>query len=118
MFTHLRHEESFIYLQEAKRALKPGGLVIFSFLDFTEPAHWEIFAEDVRNARQQRPVVQFMDRSALPIWAERLDLELVEIRGAADAFIPLSREVTTEDGRRISGLASLGQAICVLRKPR
>lgn len=118
VFTHLRHEESFIYLQEAKRVLKPGGVAVFSFLDFTEPAHWEIFAVDVRHARQERPVMQFMDRNSLPIWAGHLDLDVVDIRGASEAFIPLSRTVTTEDGRSISGPAALGQAICVLRKRR
>ena len=33
VFTHLLHEESFIYLEDFKRVLKPGGSVVFSFLE-------------------------------------------------------------------------------------
>src|SRR4051812_14631544 len=32
VFTHLSHEDSYRYLCEAKRVLKPGGKIVFSFL--------------------------------------------------------------------------------------
>ena len=32
VFTHLVHEETFEYLREARRVLKPGGKIVFSFL--------------------------------------------------------------------------------------
>ena len=43
VFTHLLHEQTYVYLQEAKRVLKPGGRIIFSFLDFSIPSHWAVF---------------------------------------------------------------------------
>ena len=43
VFTHLLHEESYVYLREAKRVLKPGGKIALSFLDFQLESHWKIF---------------------------------------------------------------------------
>ena len=34
LFTHLLHEETFIYLRDMLRVLKPGGMLAFSFLEF------------------------------------------------------------------------------------
>lgn len=39
VFTHLYPAESYIYTRDAFRALKPGGKMIFSFLELEEPAH-------------------------------------------------------------------------------
>lgn len=105
VLTHLLHEQSYWYLEEARRVLKPGGRIVFSFLEFSEPGHWQVFAETLAatKARQIFPLNVFIDRDALPVWAERLGMELVEIRGAAEAVVP--------EG-------NLGQAVCVLQKPR
>ena len=35
VLTHLLHEESFVYLREARRVLKPGGKIVLSCLDFS-----------------------------------------------------------------------------------
>lgn len=43
VLTHLLHEQSYWYLEEAIRVLKPGGKIVVSFLDFDEPAHWPVF---------------------------------------------------------------------------
>ncbi|NBW95850.1 MAG: methyltransferase domain-containing protein, partial [Planctomycetia bacterium] len=43
LFTHLLHEESYVYLQESFRVLKPGGKVVMSFLEFAAPSHWNVF---------------------------------------------------------------------------
>jgi ubiquinone/menaquinone biosynthesis C-methylase UbiE len=37
VFTHLYHEENFAYLRDARRILRPGGRMIFSFLEFANP---------------------------------------------------------------------------------
>jgi ubiquinone/menaquinone biosynthesis C-methylase UbiE len=37
VLTHLLHEQSFRYLEEARRVLKPTGRIIFSFLEFGAP---------------------------------------------------------------------------------
>ena len=104
VLTHLLHEQGYWYLEEAKRALKPGGRIVFSFLEFTEPGHWQVFADALAatRARQIFPLNIFIDRDALPVWASHLGLEVVDIRGAAEAVV---------------AEGNLGQAICVLQKP-
>lgn len=103
VFTHLLHEQSYWYLQEAQRVLKPGGLVVFSTLEFGEPAHWRTFIETVNLSRAQAdaPLNVFLGREIIPIWAAALGLEVVDLQ-PADALI-------TPRGH-------LGQAVCVLRK--
>lgn len=55
VFTHLQHDESFLYLQDARRALKPGGVFVFSFLEFTAKSHWSVFESTVSNRRAKTP---------------------------------------------------------------
>ncbi len=47
LFTHLLPEESFVYMRDAHRALKPGGRLIFSFLEVDQEKHWNIFMSRV-----------------------------------------------------------------------
>lgn len=120
VLTHLRHEESFIYLMEARRALKPGGTIVLTFLDFAERAHWTIFERYVETIRAgQRPmhVDQFMDRRMLEVWSEQLGLQLLHMFSGSEEYIALSQEIVRDDGRRVSGRMSLGQSVCVLQKP-
>ena len=104
VLTHLLHEHSYWYLDEAKRVLKPGGKILFSFLEFTQSEHWSVFMETVQAAQlsQSHPLSVFIDRSAIPIWAQSLGLHVDEIRGGGDSIVP-------------SG--ALGQSLCVLTRP-
>lgn len=103
LFTHLLQAESHAYLEEATRVLKPGGKVVFSFLEFAEPAHWGIFEQTKANAREAGGdhLNMFMERSAIDIWAARLGLDVERYYDSSATW---------------SGHA-LGQAIAVLRKP-
>jgi SAM-dependent methyltransferase len=104
VLTHLLHEQSYWYLEEARRVLKPGGRIIFSFLEFKEPHHWRAFHETIDGAKHNvdTHLNVFMDRDWIPIWADHLDLIVEDVRTAADPVVP--------EGH-------LGQAFCVLRKP-
>lgn len=104
VLTHLLHEQAYWYLEEARRVLRPRGRIVFSFLEFREPAHFDIFRATVEGAklRARNPLNVFLDRESIRLWAEHLGLELVEIRSA--------RDVVVEAG-------NLGQAVCVLSKP-
>jgi SAM-dependent methyltransferase len=104
VMTHLLHEQSYWYLEEAKRVLKPGGTVVFSFLEFAEPGHLPIFWATLESAKAQRvaPMNVFVERNAIRVWAERLEMEI-------EAFHDGGDHVVTE--------GNLGQALCVLRKP-
>lgn len=74
VFTHLKHTETYIYLQEIHRVLHPGGRLVFSFLEFASPRHWPGFEAFVEEERVgfPRPLNQFIERNAIDIWAEKL----------------------------------------------
>lgn len=117
--THLLHEQSFIYLEEATRVLKPGGTIVLSFLEFNMAIHWNVFEATVNDAKgsNRHPLNVFIERNALAVWAAHLGLEVVEMRDGSDPFVPLASPVTLEDGRVMEGFGNLGQSICVMRKP-
>lgn len=104
VLTHLLHEQAYWYLEEARRVLKPGGRIVFSFLEYAEPVHWDIFLETVKasKARVPIPLNVFLDREAIVLWAKALGLEVVDIRSGRDVIAPAG---------------NLGQAVCVLGKP-
>lgn len=104
VLTHLLHEQSYWYLEEARRVLKPGGTVVFSFLEFREPCHLQTFLDTVANAKinHMQPLNTFIERGAIAVWARALQMEIVEI---------------LDGGSAVGPEGELGQAICVLRKP-
>lgn len=115
VFTHLLHEETYCYLVEARRTVKPGGRIVFSFLEYEH--NWQVFDDTykvVKAGRTNAHLNIFIGRDAITAWAAHLGMPIVEIRAATDPFIPLSRPIVYDDGRRIDGNAALGQSVCVL----
>jgi 2-polyprenyl-3-methyl-5-hydroxy-6-metoxy-1,4-benzoquinol methylase len=55
VFTHLYPEESFLYMRDSFRALKPGGRMVFSFLELEDPDHHSVFRS--RTAERARDIV-------------------------------------------------------------
>jgi len=117
VLTHLLHEQSYLYLEEAKRVLKPGGTIVFSFLEFRLPSHWAAFDATVRDERlgNEHPLNVFIERDAIKAWAQMLNLEVIHVIDGIDAFVPLPQPVVLDSGEVISGTGRLGQSICVLR---
>ena len=76
VFTHLLHEETYNYLIEAKRVLKPGGKIIFSFLEFFIPCHWDVFENDYLHLNSEKPLNMFIGRDAVKAWSEHLNLKI------------------------------------------
>ncbi|WP_428539193.1 class I SAM-dependent methyltransferase [Rhodopila sp.] len=103
VFTHLLHHESFSYLEQMQRAVRPGGRIVFSFLEFAEPAHWPIFQHTVQTQRAggNPPLNQFIERNVIASWATHLGLKI-------DSFIDASTD---------TGPGALGQATAILSLP-
>jgi SAM-dependent methyltransferase len=116
VLTHLLHEQSYLYLEEARRVLKPGGRIVFSFLEYKVAAHWAVFSSTVDDARDrdEHPLNVFMDRDGIRAWAEHLGLQVLDFQDGDKPFVPLPHTVTLDDGVQMAGLGYLGQSICVL----
>jgi cyclopropane fatty-acyl-phospholipid synthase-like methyltransferase len=103
VFTHLLHHETYMYLTDMHRALKVGGLVVFSFLEYADPAHWDVmeYTLDKQRDAEQIPLNTFIERTVIDTWARRLGFEVKQIMNG---------------GHRPNGGEPLGQAVCVLSK--
>lgn len=113
LLTHLRHEDSFLYLRDTRRVLRSGGTVVFSFLDFSQEHHWSVFHSTVAavEAGELHHINQFMSRDLVTAWAKMLEFDVVNIHDGGDQYI-----VCTEpDGT--TRRASMGQSVAVWRKP-
>lgn len=72
LFTHLLHEETYVYLRDARRALKPDGRIVFSFIEL--PTHWFVFEAMASIPGQNFTIL--IARSMIETWAEKLDLRI------------------------------------------
>ncbi len=118
VFTHLLHEESYQYLVEAKRVLKDGGKIVFSFLEFRE--HWSVFEAAINCVKHGAKPVHlntFIDIDSIKCWAQKLELDVIATWHGSDCFIPIpDTDSTVADKATKSKLASLGQSVCILQK--
>lgn len=118
VFTHLLHEESYVYLEEARRVLKPGGRVVFSFLEFAVAHNWSVFEANLDWVRQRSymgHINVFMHRDDLRLWADRLGLTVEAFIAGDDPAIAVEAPYTLPD--LPAGRHGLGQSVAVLRKP-
>lgn len=102
VFTHLLHSESFLYIEDAKRVLKPGGRLIFSFLEFASEEHWQPFVDEVETRRHKATnhLNSLIERPVISIWAKKLGYDL-------EQFIDYDKAPW--------GTGALGQTIAILR---
>ena len=101
LFTHLLQPETYLYMKDSARVLKPNGQLVFSYLDVGQ--HWNVF-EDTVNEHRTNNVVHlnmFMDRTLIEHWAAHIGL-------AVEQYIAPSKPILNGH--------SFGQAVCVLRK--
>jgi len=119
VFTHLLHEQSYWYLHEAGRVLKPNGKIIFSFLEFKIPDQWAVFESTFQKAYESHPLVIFMGRDAIEAWANHLDLKIDLIIDGNIPHIPIPHPLKFENGsvvEKTAKLGPIGQSVCILSK--
>jgi ubiquinone/menaquinone biosynthesis C-methylase UbiE len=115
VFTHLLDEDIFRFLEEAKRVVRPGGRIVFSFLDFECETHWPIFQATVADRNPQRVINKFISKGAIRRWARALALQEEVIFEGPQPWINLIEPFTYIDGRRAEGVVEFGQSVAVLR---
>jgi len=75
VFTHVSPEECFLYLQDTYRALKPGGKLVFSFMELSDPEHYVIFEKRLDQYGQGTtpPILDvFLHRDWITLWARKI----------------------------------------------
>ena len=104
VFTHLLHSETFLYLQGMHRALRAGGTVVCSFLEFQMETHWAVFESTLSEYRKGAAahLNQFIERNQISTWAQHI--------GFSDVFF-LDGTIAPWPSGEI-----LGQSIAVLKK--
>jgi ubiquinone/menaquinone biosynthesis C-methylase UbiE len=115
VFTHLLHEQSFEYLMEAVRVLKPGGKIIFSFLEFDVDCNWGVF-EAMLRTKVRTYLNMFIGRDAVQAWARHLGASIEHLQKGDERCIPLPHPIILDDGSRWEGFGALGQSVAVLVK--
>ena len=117
VFTHLLHEQSYLYLQEAKRVLKPHGKILFSFLDFAIPEHWYALERNIKYmSSMSEPINVFIGKDAIEAWTRHLGLQVEAIKNGNEGYLPLGKRLAFENGSTMEKLGSIGQSVCVLCK--
>jgi ubiquinone/menaquinone biosynthesis C-methylase UbiE len=117
VLTHINHEDSWRYILEAKRVLKPGGKIVCSFLEFKIRGCWAIFREDVKDRSPNKVLNQFLSRDALEAFAYNAGLRILSFFDGDKPHFPIEGEILFENGHRVSDMGNLGQSICVIEKP-
>jgi SAM-dependent methyltransferase len=110
VLTHLLHEE-------AKRVLKPGGKIVFSFLGFAIPHHWHVFESSIHHVNNATHLNQFMSRDGIRAWADHLGIQILDIQDGDKPHIPIPQPLCMENGKTIRGMGTLGQSVCVMAVP-
>ena len=118
VFTHLLHEDSWRYLCEAHRVLKPGGIAVLSFLEFALPCAWAVFEQMIEaSIRKNRTVHnQFLSRDAIEVWAAHAGFEVAEYHYGEEPYLRLPHPLKFDDGTIAERIGSLGQSLYILRR--
>jgi SAM-dependent methyltransferase len=78
LFTHLHHEEIYLYMLDSFRALKPNGKLIFSFLEHNSDEHQKIFFKRVEDIKAYKSLVHldtFLHRDFINQFAYKIGFQ-------------------------------------------
>lgn len=116
LITHLLDEEIFEYFLEARRALRPGGVAIFSFADLGVLRIREAFFKHSKVHRHGHgDLLRFTTRPVMQHFSEGAGFASISFTdGDANVVMP-ERRLTLIDGRPSPATGALGQSFCVMR---
>jgi SAM-dependent methyltransferase len=75
VFTHITPEDCFLYLEDIFRALRPGGKLVFSFLELTDRRHYAVFESRLQRLRKRKSLHlpdTFLHRDWIRLWADKI----------------------------------------------
>ncbi|WP_221030787.1 class I SAM-dependent methyltransferase [Actomonas aquatica] len=116
VFTHLLDEDIYRFLREARRVLKPDGRVVFSFLDFANARHWELFEITVADTRLDRVLNRITSPEILRRFAHNLGFVVTAVHDGMENWIqlpPAPAGASPDNPRQPP--AALGQSVMVLQ---
>jgi hypothetical protein len=120
VFTHLDPADCYRYLAEASRVARPGGRIVFSFLEFAVARHWAFFETALDPVRSEaEPAITFLSRDAIAAWAAHLPVAIESIHAGDEAHVELPHPVAFPGGptfERRATLGPIGQSVCILRR--
>lgn len=116
VFTHLLDEDIYRYIEDAKRLLKPGGKLVFSYLDFAVATHWTMFELTLADRSPDPVLNKFISKDAIHAWAQHLGLHVEQLHDGPTEWIDLLEPITYIDGRQVSGRSYFGQSVAVVSK--
>ncbi|MGA8612659.1 MAG: class I SAM-dependent methyltransferase [Xanthobacteraceae bacterium] len=116
--THMLNEEFFLYLLEAGRVSKPGGKIVFSFLDLQTPHGRQVFADTfstVHSGAELPHLNVCIGRCDIPVWADLLQMKLLAVV-PGDAPIAALGPPSDVANQQEADDRCLGQSLAVLQK--
>jgi SAM-dependent methyltransferase len=87
VFTHLYPEECFLYMEDTFRALKPGGCLVFSFLELEDVKHHAVFESRLGRFRKfgwSDTLDVFLHRDWIRFWAQSIGFEDISFTDGTD----------------------------------
>src|SRR6185503_8903471 len=90
VFTHIPPEDCYLYLEDTFRALRPGGKLVFSFLEMTEPQHYQVFERRVRRLRNRKRLRlhdTFLHRDWVKLWADKIGFADLRFTDGQEALL-------------------------------
>lgn len=88
VMTHLFPGETYLYMVDAFRALKPGGKLLFSFLELEDPEHdrvWESELKRLRKGQTREQLDAFLHRDWIRRFAREAGFEVPVFTDGTDA---------------------------------
>ena len=116
VLTHLIDEEVFDYFRETRRVLRPGGTALFTFFDFHNPQHEEMFITHASHHRGgQGDMLKFTTPDVLQLFVRRCGFASARFIDGQEPIAVSGLPSPLLDVSRLPSTFQMGQSTCLLR---